>query len=243
MTTRTLPARPGHHDALRPVPWRRMAWVTWRQHQLALAGVAVLFGVAALYLVIAGLQMHHAYAAVAACRPAGSVACQGVAGDFLNTYAPGAGPVLGLLQVIPALIGAFLGAPLLARELEIGNLPLRLDPGLRAGAVDRRQAGAARGCGRCRGRSVQRARLLVRTAALGSGRRQRPAVSDHLRPARCCARRLDAGRVRDRRPGRRPDPTGDPGDVRCLRRVWRACLRDRGVPAPVLRSTADQHEP
>ncbi len=121
MTARTLPAKPGHHDALRPVPWRRMAWVTWRQHQLALAGVAVLFGVAALYLVIAGLQMHHAYAAVAACRPAGSAACQGAAGQFLNTYAPGAGPVLGLLQVIPALIGAFLGAPLLARELESGT--------------------------------------------------------------------------------------------------------------------------
>src|SRR5258708_14894314 len=23
---------------LRPLPWRRMAWVTWRQHRLALAG-------------------------------------------------------------------------------------------------------------------------------------------------------------------------------------------------------------
>ncbi len=33
--------------SLRPVPWRRMAWVTWRQHRLALAGVVALFGVAA----------------------------------------------------------------------------------------------------------------------------------------------------------------------------------------------------
>jgi ABC-type transport system involved in multi-copper enzyme maturation permease subunit len=98
-----------------------MAWVTWRQHRAALAGVAALFGAAAVYLLITGLQMHHAYAAVAACHPAGSVACQQVADNFLNTYAPGVGPVLGLLQVIPALIGAFVAAPVLARELETGT--------------------------------------------------------------------------------------------------------------------------
>jgi hypothetical protein len=98
-----------------------MAWVTWRQHRLALAGVAALFGVAAVYLLITGLQMHHVYAAVAACRPAGSGICRQATGRFLNAYAPGVGPVLGLLQVIPALIGAFAGAPVLARELETGT--------------------------------------------------------------------------------------------------------------------------
>jgi hypothetical protein len=98
-----------------------MAWVTWRQHRLALAGVAALFGAAALYLLINGMQMRHAYAAVAACRPPGSGICRQVAGQFLNTYASSVGPVLGLLQVIPALIGAFVAAPLLARELETGT--------------------------------------------------------------------------------------------------------------------------
>jgi len=98
-----------------------MAWATWRQHRLALAGVAALFGVAAVYLLITGLQMHHAYAAVTACRPAGSGTCRQVADNFLSTYAPGVGFVLGLLQVIPALIGAFAAAPVLARELETGT--------------------------------------------------------------------------------------------------------------------------
>jgi hypothetical protein len=98
-----------------------MAWVTWRQHRATLAGVAALFGVAALYLLITGLQMHHAYAAVAACRPAGKGVCQQADDNFLNTYAPGVGPVLGLLQVIPALVGAFVAAPVLARELETGT--------------------------------------------------------------------------------------------------------------------------
>ncbi len=119
MTTLTTPAQPD--QGLRPLPWRRMAWVTWRQHRLALAGVAALFGVATAYLLVTGLQMHHAYAAVTACRPVGSGTCRQVANNFLNSYAPGAGITAALLQVIPALIGAFAGAPVLARELETGT--------------------------------------------------------------------------------------------------------------------------
>ena len=41
MTALTMPARPEEDDArLRPVPWRRMAGVTWRQHRIALIGAA-----------------------------------------------------------------------------------------------------------------------------------------------------------------------------------------------------------
>ena len=98
-----------------------MAWVTWRQHRLALAGVFALLGVAAVYLLVTGLQMRHAYAAVTACRPAGSADCRQVADSFLDAYLPGVGPALGLLQVVPALIGAFAAAPVLARELETGT--------------------------------------------------------------------------------------------------------------------------
>jgi hypothetical protein len=98
-----------------------MAWVTWRQHRLALAGVVALFGAPAMYLLINGLQMHHAYAAVTACHPAGSDSCRQVAQNFLATYAHGAVVTAGLLQPIPALIGAFAGAPVLAREFETGT--------------------------------------------------------------------------------------------------------------------------
>jgi len=121
VTTLTVPAKPGRDASLRPVPWHAMAWVTWRQHRLALAGLAALFGVAALFLLITGLRIHHAYAAVAACHPASRGICQQLAGNFLNNYAPGVGPVLGLLQMIPALAGAFVAAPVLARELETGT--------------------------------------------------------------------------------------------------------------------------
>ena len=98
-----------------------MAWVTWRQHRLALAGVVALFGAAGLYLLFSGLPIHTAYAAVTACRPAGSDLCKQAANNFLASYAPGVGVTFGLLQAIPALIGSFAGAPLLAREFETGT--------------------------------------------------------------------------------------------------------------------------
>ena len=44
MTALTTPARPEQDASPRPLPWRRMAWVTWRQHRAALASVAVLLG-------------------------------------------------------------------------------------------------------------------------------------------------------------------------------------------------------
>jgi hypothetical protein len=121
VTTLTMRARPERDTSLRPVPWQRMAWVTWRQHRLTFAGVVAVFGAAAAYLLITGLPMHGAYAAVSACRPATSGICRQVANNFLNTYAPGVGPTAGLLQAIPALIGAFAGAPVLAREFETGT--------------------------------------------------------------------------------------------------------------------------
>jgi hypothetical protein len=121
LTALIMPARPGKDKNLRPVPWRAMAWVTWRQHRLTLAGVAALLGVAAVYLLITGLQIRQAYAAVTGCRPAGSATCKLVAHDFLNAHVHGVLVTAGLLQVIPALIGAFAGAPVLARELETGT--------------------------------------------------------------------------------------------------------------------------
>ncbi len=116
MTALTMPARPKHDDRLRPVPWWRMAWVTWRQHRAALGGVAVFLGALAVYLWLTGLQMHHAEAAY--CHPAGSLGC---AINFTGRYGETAILVSIVLQAVPALIGAFIGAPVLARELETGT--------------------------------------------------------------------------------------------------------------------------
>ena len=126
MTARTMPARPDSGGGRpRPVPWRRMAGVTWRQHRIALAGVAVLLGALAVWLWIAGTPLHHAYAAAVACHPASSPGCQNLAGAFSVTATSDVmgnkGPGGVLLQLVPVLIGAFAGAPVLARELETGT--------------------------------------------------------------------------------------------------------------------------
>src|SRR5580693_5949434 len=120
MTALTVPARPEQDASLRPVPWRRMTWVTWRQHRFALAGVAALLGALVVWLWLEGLQVHHAYAAAAACHPASSGACGALVGYFL-TYVSTAQLIAIALQAVPALIGAFVGAPVLARELETGT--------------------------------------------------------------------------------------------------------------------------
>jgi ABC-2 family transporter protein len=116
MTALTVPARPQRDAGPQPVPWRGMAWVTWRQHRAALAGVAVLLGALTVYLWVTGLQLHHAYAT--ACHPASSLACSI---NFTGRYGPTAIVVSVFLQAAPALIGAFAGAPVLARELETGT--------------------------------------------------------------------------------------------------------------------------
>jgi hypothetical protein len=119
MTALTAPARPEEDARLRPVPWRRMAWVTWRQHRLALAGVAAFLGAVALGMWLVGLQVHHAYAAAIACRSVRSVTCSslGIRFDTMDVVLFNGYP----LQAVPALIGAFAGAPVLARELETGT--------------------------------------------------------------------------------------------------------------------------
>jgi len=118
MTALTVAARPQRDAGLRPVPWRRMAWVTWRQHRFALAGVAALLGALAVYLWLAGLHLHHAYAVATACRPVNSDACQMM---LSNINGPAAEIIAVLLQAVPAMIGAFVGGPVLARELETGT--------------------------------------------------------------------------------------------------------------------------
>ena len=122
MTALTTLAVPAHSDEdanLRPLAWRRMAWVTWRQHRVALAGLVVALAAIGIYTWMLGLQLHHAYAVELACRPAGSDAClqltsgfNSVGGFLTNGW---------ILQLVPALIGAFVGAPVLAREMETGT--------------------------------------------------------------------------------------------------------------------------
>jgi len=119
MTAVTVPVRPAEGANPRPLPWRRMAWVSWRHHRIALSGVAVFVGALALWMWITGLQLRHAYAAAAACHPASSATCQNLIAAFQSTNVILKGGFV--LQPVPGLIGAFVGAPMLAREIETGT--------------------------------------------------------------------------------------------------------------------------
>jgi hypothetical protein len=114
----------------RPVSWGKLAWVTLRQRRAAFTGAGILLGVLAVYLVIMAIIQNNAYATWQACHPATALKCQQLANDFLRNYWDGHGTVLpsggaqtvsSLLFSVPVLLGAFIGAPLLARELETGT--------------------------------------------------------------------------------------------------------------------------
>jgi hypothetical protein len=121
MTVLTIPTRPSQNAGPRPVPWRRMAWVTWRQHRPTLISVPAVLGAVAVFLWIAGLKIHHDYAVLTACHPASSNACGSLNSAFNSTDWTMANTILIFMNLAPAVIGAFAGAPVLARELETGT--------------------------------------------------------------------------------------------------------------------------
>jgi hypothetical protein len=143
VTATAIPAR-RERPAARAVPWTRLAWVTWRQHRAALAGAAAFLGAIAFYLAVTGHQIHQAYNALVAAGcpqadaiqpgpgvPVASAACQSLTQAFLSFYGTTSGPVGAsginaqtvpfMLLAVPVLLGAFAGAPVLARELESGT--------------------------------------------------------------------------------------------------------------------------
>ena len=121
MTALSMVAQREDGASLRPVPWGRMAWVTWRQHRVAVGGAVLVLGALAAYLWLTGLQMHQAWAPVAACHPGSSSVCARMRNDFNTIYVPHSVAAIIMMQLAPALIGAFIGAPVLARELETGT--------------------------------------------------------------------------------------------------------------------------
>jgi hypothetical protein len=106
--------------AVRPVPWGRLAWVVWRRYRTTLAATALILAVLAGYLVNSGNRMRSTYAHVSGCRPVDSGGCRFAFQNFHDSYSqPG---LLGvMLLFLPGIVGAFAGAPVLARELETGT--------------------------------------------------------------------------------------------------------------------------
>ncbi|HZR96413.1 MAG TPA: ABC transporter permease subunit [Gaiellaceae bacterium] len=100
-----------------------MAWVTWRQHRAQLIGMAALLVALAAAVVGTNLPIRAAYHrdTLSECLPPTSRAgCDIIVRHFLGQFDGWATALRGL-AVLPALAGLFVGAPLLARELEHGT--------------------------------------------------------------------------------------------------------------------------
>jgi hypothetical protein len=123
MSVLTLPAQPGQQagPALRPVPWQRMIWVTWRQHRGMLVSVTAVLAAVSVFLLVMGLKAHHDYAPLINCHHPYSTACEAAEHYFNNTDWPISNTVAILVSLAPALLGAFTGPAVLARELETGT--------------------------------------------------------------------------------------------------------------------------
>jgi hypothetical protein len=119
MTVLTMPARA--NAAPRPVPWRNMLWVTWRQNRATMISVPAVLAALGVFLWIAGLYVHHDYAVLVACHPFDSNACQTLNQNFNSTEWTMGNTLDILMQLVPALLGAFAGGSLLAREFETGT--------------------------------------------------------------------------------------------------------------------------
>ena len=117
------PAPPRRDTGIRPVPWRHLAWVSWRQYRLSAAGAAIFLGALAVYLLLMGLRIRSGYAIVASCPPMGShqsPTCQTALLLFGGYHVYGEATAAALL-LVPVLAGVFAGAPIMARELETGT--------------------------------------------------------------------------------------------------------------------------
>lgn len=122
MSTITAPpARSVARD--HPVSWRQLARVTWLLHRSALIGLLALYIGCAIAIVLGEHGTHSNYASYVA---NGCVAnpihfpCGTISNTFAKTTDPFSAAVIAL-SVLPVIVGIFIGAPLLSRELESGT--------------------------------------------------------------------------------------------------------------------------
>ena len=101
-----------------------MIWLSWRQSRTQAAVVFGTLAALAVLVVITGLRLRDLYdtSGIAGCAQAGD--CDTVTAAFASTYSWLKHLLMLLLLFLPAVTGAFWGAPLIAREFETGTYQL-----------------------------------------------------------------------------------------------------------------------
>jgi hypothetical protein len=96
------------------------------RHRRPLGGAAALLAGISIWMLISGLQMRSALSSFGLdnCTPLTASSCSTKETVFINDYYSGAQVVVGVLTAIPILIGALVGGPMVARELETGTFRL-----------------------------------------------------------------------------------------------------------------------
>lgn len=96
-----------------------MIWVTWRQHRIEALIAGILLAIVVVILLVTGISMISLYqsSGLASCSPQ-QVVCGQLEGTFINHFNISVNFITIMLSTLPLLAGMFIGAPLVARELE-----------------------------------------------------------------------------------------------------------------------------
>lgn len=100
-----------------------MIWLLWRQHRLAALAMALLLAAVAAPLIATGLPMYDSFNAdgVGACVGQTTVRCADILNLFSDQYRGAGTQLIPWLNFVPGLLGVFVGAPWIAREIEQGT--------------------------------------------------------------------------------------------------------------------------
>jgi ABC-2 family transporter protein len=98
-----------------------MIWLTWRQFRVQAAAMAAALAGLALILALTGAGLADDYSSGIAACTAESGGCSAFVQHFFQDHQNAFLAVTAVVLILPALIGLFWGAPLIARELEAGT--------------------------------------------------------------------------------------------------------------------------
>ena len=97
-----------------------MIWLTWRQHRAQAVGTLIGIGAIGVFLLITGPRIASAFHELHACLVVPGQDCSQLHDSFDQRFS-GLSFLVPVFMVVPMLMGVFLGAPLIAREVEQGT--------------------------------------------------------------------------------------------------------------------------